>query len=130
MHTGLTCTLVLPHPNMKLMAQVNDSFFGSCRFLLPDPIPWWQLPILRAASVFLKSPEQGAETSIYLASSPEVEGVSSKYYSECKPKTSSKVSYDADVARRLWDVSEEITKAPGESWKSSSRAQSSAEVAV
>lgn len=84
------------------------------RFLLPDPIPWWQTPFLQAASVFLKSPEQGAQTSIYLASSPEVEGVSSKYYSDCKPQTSSKPSYDMDTARRLWEVSQELTDAPAE----------------
>lgn len=104
--------------------------FLACRFLLPDPIPWWQVPFLQAASVFLKSPEQGAQTSIYLATSPEVEGISSKYYSDCKPKTSSKVSYDADVARRLWEVSQEMTDAPTGSWQRSSRAQSPAGAAI
>ena len=102
----------------------------ACRFLLPDPIPWWQVPLLQAASVFLKSPEQGARTSIYLASSPEVEGISSKYYSDCKPQSSSKASYDADVARRLWEVSQEITDAPRNSWQRGSRTQSPAGVVL
>ena len=48
------------------------------------------------------------QTSIYLASSPEVEGVSGKYYDKCRPVTSSGESYNADVARRLWDVSAEL----------------------
>ena len=52
---------------------------------------------------------QGAATSIYLASSPEVEGLSSKYFVDCKAQTSSQESYDTDVARRLWDVSAELT---------------------
>ena len=52
---------------------------------------------------------QGAETSIYLASSPEVEGVSSKYYDNCRPVSSNAESYDADVARRLWEASAELT---------------------
>lgn len=52
---------------------------------------------------------QGAETSIYLASSPEVEGISSKYYDNCKPISSNAVSYDPDVARRLWEASAELT---------------------
>lgn len=101
----------------------------SCRFLLPDPIPWWQVPFLQAASVFLKSPEQGAQTTIYLATSPEVQGISSKYYSDCKPKTSSKASYDVDTARRLWEISEELTNAPAESWKSSGGARKPADTA-
>jgi hypothetical protein len=33
---------------------------------------------------FTKSPEQGAQTSIYLSSSPEVEGISGKYYDNCR----------------------------------------------
>lgn len=55
---------------------------------------------------------QGAQTSIYLASSPEVEGISGKYYDNCRPITSSGASYDADVARKLYDVSLELVKAP------------------
>ncbi|EIE22630.1 NAD(P)-binding protein [Coccomyxa subellipsoidea C-169] len=81
------------------------------RYLVPDPVPWWQVPLLKAASVFLKTPVQGAATSIYLASSPEVEGVSSKYWVDCQPKASSKASYDTDVARKLWEVSQELTAA-------------------
>ena len=99
------------------------------RFLLPDPIPWWQIPFLQAASMFLKSPEQGAQTSIYLASSPEVEGVSSKYYSDCKPQTSSKPSYDTETARRLWEVSQELTDAPAEQWQGRQRTVAAADAA-
>jgi retinol dehydrogenase-14 len=81
------------------------------RYLIPDPVPWWQVPLLKTASLFLKTPVQGAATSIYLASSPEVEGVTAKYWADCKPRTSSKASYDVDTARRLWDVSQELTGA-------------------
>ncbi len=56
------------------------------------------------------SPEKGAETSVYLASSPDVEGVSGKYFSDCKEVRSSKESYDDAVAQRLWEVSAELTK--------------------
>ena len=82
-----------------------------CRYLIGDSPPWWQVPFLSAASLFLKTPAQGAATSIYLASSAEVEGVSSKYYADCRPLASSKASYDADVAKRLWEVSQELTGA-------------------
>ena len=65
--------------------------------------------IMKAGRPFLKTPERGAQTTIYLASSAKVEGVSGKYYSNCKEKTSNKESYDLNVARRLWDVSERMT---------------------
>ena len=52
---------------------------------------------------------QGASTSIYLASAPEVEGSTSKYYADCRQKPSSKESYDAGVAARLWQASQELT---------------------
>lgn len=65
--------------------------------------------MMRVGRLFLKTPEQGAQTTIYLASSPEVEGVTGKYYANCKEKTSNKESYDQNVARRLWHVSEQMT---------------------
>ncbi len=61
------------------------------------------------ARKFFKSPEIGAETSIFLASSPEVEGITGKYFTKKKAKPSSKESYNEDNAKRLWDVSLEMT---------------------
>ncbi|MBC8042925.1 MAG: SDR family oxidoreductase [Rhizobacter sp.] len=58
---------------------------------------------------FLLTPAQGAETVIYLASSPEVEGISGKYFIKKKPARSVAVSYDEAVAKRLWEVSEKLT---------------------
>jgi retinol dehydrogenase-12 len=55
------------------------------------------------------SPERGARTSIYLASSPEVEGVSGRYFVKEKPVVSSPQSRDALAAERLWQVSVEMT---------------------
>lgn len=54
---------------------------------------------------FLTTPEKGAATSIYLASSPEVEGVSGKYFVKCKAVPSSPVSYDEALQERLWELS-------------------------
>lgn len=62
---------------------------------------------------FLKSPEQGARTSIYLASSPEVADVSGEYFANCTRRPGSRESRDADVARRLWEVSERMTGLTG-----------------
>jgi NAD(P)-dependent dehydrogenase (short-subunit alcohol dehydrogenase family) len=58
---------------------------------------------------FMRSSEKGAETVIWLASSSEVEGVSGKYYMDCKERRSNPESYGAEVARRLWEVSEQLT---------------------
>ncbi|MFX0106459.1 MAG: SDR family oxidoreductase [Candidatus Hodarchaeota archaeon] len=62
------------------------------------------------AKAFFKSPEKGAETSIYLASSPEVEGVTGKYFVKKEPRKSSEESYNEENAKRLWKISAEMTK--------------------
>jgi NAD(P)-dependent dehydrogenase (short-subunit alcohol dehydrogenase family) len=67
-------------------------------------------PFFGLAQLAAIPPEEGAKTSIHLASSPDVEGVSGKYFSECKPVSSSRESYDRQVADRLWRVSEELTQ--------------------
>jgi NAD(P)-dependent dehydrogenase (short-subunit alcohol dehydrogenase family) len=55
------------------------------------------------------SPEQGAHTSLYLATSPQVEGSSGQYFIDCKAVPSSTESYDEQTAERLWQVSAELT---------------------
>jgi NAD(P)-dependent dehydrogenase (short-subunit alcohol dehydrogenase family) len=62
-----------------------------------------------AAKIFLKSPKRGAETSVYVATSPEVEGVTSKYFDDKRAVRSSPESYDEAIAKRLWQVSEQLT---------------------
>ncbi len=57
-----------------------------------------------------KTPKRGAKTSIYLASSPQVENITGKYFSKRKEKKSSKESYNEDDAKRLWKLSLELTK--------------------
>jgi NAD(P)-dependent dehydrogenase (short-subunit alcohol dehydrogenase family) len=53
--------------------------------------------------------KQGALTSIYLASSAEVEGVTGKYFDQCRAVPSAKISYDQDIQERLWEISETLT---------------------
>jgi retinol dehydrogenase-14 len=57
---------------------------------------------------FMKSPAQGAATSIHLASSPEVESVTGCYFAGCRRKESSTRSHDEATAARLWQVSAEL----------------------
>ena len=55
------------------------------------------------------SPEEGAKTSLYLATSPEVEGVTGKYFDKGKEKSSVPISYDTSLQQRLWEMSAEVT---------------------
>lgn len=65
---------------------------------------------MKLLSPFALSSEEGAETSIYLASSPEVEGVTGKYFAKKRPVKSAAQTYDEAVARRLWKISGELVR--------------------
>jgi NAD(P)-dependent dehydrogenase (short-subunit alcohol dehydrogenase family) len=58
-----------------------------------------------------RRPEVSARTAVYLATSPEMEGVSGRYFYHDRPARSKPVTYDLDIAARLWSVSEELTDA-------------------
>jgi NAD(P)-dependent dehydrogenase (short-subunit alcohol dehydrogenase family) len=93
--TGVTATVL--HPGVVRTAFGREDTGRLLRLMFPLVTP------------FMKTPEQGAATSIYLASSPEVAGATGAYFANRRPKRSSKLSYDLDLARRLWDVSAELT---------------------
>ena len=61
---------------------------------------------------FMKTPQRGAATSIYLASSPEVAGVTGTYFAKGRPERSNKASYDDGAATRLWQVSADLVGLP------------------
>jgi NAD(P)-dependent dehydrogenase (short-subunit alcohol dehydrogenase family) len=61
---------------------------------------------------FMIGPEQGAATSVHLASSATVAGVSGAYFVKCKEARSSAASYDAEAGRALWQISERLTPLP------------------
>jgi NAD(P)-dependent dehydrogenase (short-subunit alcohol dehydrogenase family) len=63
----------------------------------------------RTFKPFMRSPEQGADTLVWLASSPEVDGISGKYFSDRKEIDAKKVAYEHAARRRLWEISEELT---------------------
>ena len=67
-------------------------------------------PLIKGVvSLFTLTPTQGADNTIYLASSPDVEGVTDKYFVKRAAVPSSPPSYDEDLAKRLWEVSEKLT---------------------
>lgn len=57
---------------------------------------------------FARSPERGARTPVWLASSPEMEGVTGGYYADCKQTETSPAALDRQAAERLWAVSEQL----------------------
>ncbi len=63
---------------------------------------------IRIGRPFMLSAERGAETPIYVATSPEVENVSGKFFAKRKEKNSSAESYDKSEAKRLWDISAKL----------------------
>ena len=83
---------------------VNTSFGAED----PSGVQRILVPFLRP---FLKSPARGAATSIHLASAPDLEQVTGRYFADSKPKKSSPRSYDQSAATRLWKVSDELVAA-------------------
>lgn len=79
----------------------GDNLQGLSRLF---PLFMKNIPFLFAA------PEIGARTSVYLASSPDVAGVSGRFFMRSRDIPSKPISYDRNVARRLWDISEELTR--------------------
>ncbi|MFC1879591.1 short-chain dehydrogenase, partial [Chloroflexota bacterium] len=68
-------------------------------------IRWAQRTI---GTLFALSPEEGARTNIYLASSPDVKGISGDYYTKCKISRPDPIAEDQKTAARLWQISEEL----------------------
>ena len=58
---------------------------------------------------FALTPEQGADNTIFLASSPLVAGMTGKYFVKREPVQSAPISYDEKIAKRLWDQCETLT---------------------
>jgi len=69
---------------------------------------WVGKIIIPLQKPFARSPAKGAESSIYLALSDEVKGMSGKYYFNCKEHKPSKAGRDEQAAQRLWDISEKM----------------------
>jgi NAD(P)-dependent dehydrogenase (short-subunit alcohol dehydrogenase family) len=92
--TGVTATVL--HPGM------TSTDFGS-----EDMARGWG-PLIAVLRRFMKTPERGADTSVYLASSADAEGVSGRFFSDRKEKKTHASSYDLATTARLWQVSAEL----------------------
>ena len=96
--TGVTATVL--HPGM------TSTGFGA-----EDTARGWG-PLIGVMRLFMQQPDQGAETSVYLASSPAVEGHSGRYFASRVPKESSKASHDTAAISRLWQASAGLVGIP------------------
>jgi hypothetical protein len=91
-----------PLENTAVTANVVEPGFVKTSMRVPSPFSIF--------SLMRGSVANGATPTVFLASSPEVEGVSGKFFSQKGVATrSSKLSYDAAAARRLWALSTELT---------------------
>lgn len=91
--SGVTANCL--HPGV-IATPVLDNYLGMPRFLG------------FLTNLIGRSPEKGARTSLHVATSPELEGVTGRYFVNSKAVKSSKASYDEQVAKRLWEVSAEM----------------------
>lgn len=93
--TGITVNVL--HPGV-IASNFGQGFNSFIRF-------GWKV-----ASPFMSNVEQGARTTLYLATSPDVEGLSGKYFVNSKERKSSSLSYNEALRQRLWQVSEELVR--------------------
>lgn len=76
---------------------------------------WREVPILNLLGRwFMLSPEKGARTTVYLAASPDVDGVTGKYFDKCEPVETTPISRDESLQEKLWSVSVALTGVGGE----------------
>lgn len=73
--------------------------------------PWYVRWFMKLAQPFLTSPEEGAQTSLYLATSSDVGGYTGGYFADQAPMKPTRLARDDDLARELWATSEELTGA-------------------
>ena len=78
-----------------------------------DQAGGWISLAVRIAKHFALSPQEGAKTIVYLASSPDVANVTGKYFDKCRPVTPSREAQDRDAAQRLWEDSERLAQLRG-----------------
>ena len=93
---GTSVTATALHPGMT-----------STSFSSDDPSRIFA-PLVRLMRPFMKTPDRGADTPVYLSSSAHAEGLTGLYFADRRPKRSNDASYDANATARLWRASAEL----------------------
>jgi retinol dehydrogenase 12 len=92
---GVTANALHPGVVASGFGQTYGGFFGF---------------LIKLGHPFMIGPEKGARTQVWLASSPDVEGVSGKYFDKCAEKRPNRAAQDDAGAQKLWAISEELTQ--------------------
>ncbi|XP_031349793.1 retinol dehydrogenase 12-like [Photinus pyralis] len=93
---GTNITVNCLHPGM-----VDSGIWRN----VPAPLSW---PLIAVVKCFFKTPLQGAQTTVHLAVSEELENVSGKYFIDCKERSLSSGAMDSAKAKKVWEISENI----------------------
>jgi NAD(P)-dependent dehydrogenase (short-subunit alcohol dehydrogenase family) len=88
---------------------VNALHPGAVATRLAQNNGWWAVALGKLLALFLRTPAKGAETSVYLATSPEMEGITGRYFSDCREARPSRMAEDDAAAKRLWEISARLT---------------------
>jgi len=95
--SGVTANCLFPGPTRTRFGNNLDGLAGL-------------FPLFMQNFPLLASPEKGARTTVYLASSPDVTGISGRFYFRCRETPTKPVTRDLEIARRLWSVSEVLCR--------------------
>jgi retinol dehydrogenase 12 len=82
---------------------------GVVNTALSRNIPIFLKPLVKIAGLFMLNPDKGATTSLHVATNPDLETTTGKYFDECKDSRYSSKADDQEVATKLWELSEEMT---------------------
>jgi NAD(P)-dependent dehydrogenase (short-subunit alcohol dehydrogenase family) len=81
---------------------------GSVATNLGSNNSWLKTKLRNLLKPGMMSPEEGAKTIVYLAASPDVEGITGQYFYDCRAIRSSEESYNKETAEKLWMLSEKL----------------------
>jgi NAD(P)-dependent dehydrogenase (short-subunit alcohol dehydrogenase family) len=95
--TGVTANCLFPGPTRT---RFGNNLDGLARLF----------PLFMQNFPLLASPEKGARTSVFLASSPDVAGITGRFYVRCQEMRTKPITHDVGIARRLWSVSEALSR--------------------
>jgi NAD(P)-dependent dehydrogenase (short-subunit alcohol dehydrogenase family) len=108
------CNLLFTRELAKRLAgsgvTVNAVHPGAVATRLAQNNGWFARTLTTLIGPLIRSAAKGAETSVYLASSPEVERVSGRYFSDCREIPTSAAAQDDATAARLWELSARLTE--------------------
>ena len=94
------------------MTLANLGSFGAVATNIWSHAPWYTRPLLAVAKLFMISAEKGADTIVYLAASPEVEGLTGGYYERNRTVLPAAIAQDEAIAKRLWERSAALVGPP------------------